>query len=693
MEPEQALAFFLNQLLYDVNDDATGVGSGLRGHSLARNMYGYNYSSTSGTATNGSPIIVTSSTAGFNVNDFVTVTLDSNPNDTLSNQIMAITPNVNITLRASWNYPTGAVTIKKNLGSSVPYNGVGRLHYPGPNPWGLPQPLDDYTLVNYTYFAADRFLRDPERYGTRTAAHLEANIQPNHYVAGNVSYTYPDLNNFFLGAIKADGTLITPSYHRKWLFNANYAFNDMSNPNWTNQVGKYLTVRPRPKEHPNFPAPDDATGDVKNLIGAPGGNDSIWIDIGAPVMTAPDGTKYKMLVAPLILDLDNRINVNTAGNILGPNNSHLSHQGWGPWEVNLAKVLFGDSTANPQEYKNLFVGDGRNWGKYGPDQLPAKANSSAPYRGMPNHFYSQIDYNARNETNPARPSSLIQPPGFGTTPAFSLWPTYAQGYNNANSLDGPLNELKNHPALYNGSQNDDRVFRVSDMEGLLRPNSLGKAEQRLPDTGSSALISDLARLSPSNFGPDAVSPRFRNLVTTLSMDFGNRSGIIPYWYTTPDNTYTSAADPTQAPIGSAIPFPPLPPSATPSSGPSEFGTDWRSTAASYNRLNPGSLSFLSYPHQATGAAQVSFNDRFDNKDKDKSAVVSQFYSAQSNRQNYAGSIYQRLLNVTGVGLPANPAEPAFNDPNFIARRWLAQLAVNIVDYLDEDDISTPFNFY
>ncbi len=196
-------------------------------------------------------------------------------------------------------------------------------------------------------------------------------------MGGNAPYTYPDLNNFYLAAVKADGTVLAQSFHRGY---AGFGTLDPSNPNWTNTTNpalKYQVLRPRPAEHPNFPLPDDAGGDVLNLIGGRGyydpiqkkycNNDSFWIDIGAPVMTAPDGTKYKMLVAPLIMDLDGRINLGTAGNILGPGNTHVSNQGFGGWEVNLAKVLYGDtlpptSAPTPLEYINLILGRGTGAG-------------------------------------------------------------------------------------------------------------------------------------------------------------------------------------------------------------------------------------------------------------------------------------------------------------------------------------------
>src|SRR5262249_54516100 len=43
VDPELLLSYFLGQLVYDVPDDETGIYSSMRGHGLARSMYGLNY--------------------------------------------------------------------------------------------------------------------------------------------------------------------------------------------------------------------------------------------------------------------------------------------------------------------------------------------------------------------------------------------------------------------------------------------------------------------------------------------------------------------------------------------------------------------------------------------------------------------------------------------------------------------------
>ena len=243
MNPEVLLQYFLEQLVYDVPDNEAGVYSALRGYSLARSMYGYD---------------------------------DAGRND-------------------------------------VPFHGTGRLHYPSVFESQAfqdipPQARDDYYFINYTYFASvpkdQRFLRDPERLGAR----LDPTAPRGPFTGGaDVPYTYPDLNNLFLAAVKADGTVLMPSFHRPWLFGSN---DPAENPNWTNEIGKYLLLRPRPIDMgPGFPYPEDPGGDIKNLICTPGGNDSYWLDLDAPVMTAGDGRLYKPLFAPLILDLENLLNV------------------------------------------------------------------------------------------------------------------------------------------------------------------------------------------------------------------------------------------------------------------------------------------------------------------------------------------------------------------------------------------------
>ncbi len=85
-------------------------------------------------------------------------------------------------------------------------------------------------------------------------------------------------------------------------------------------VTRQSTLRPQSAgnvndDHPRFPRIDLSAGpyDVDN--DGDGIPESIWVDAGLPVRTAPDGRAYKPLVAILCLDLDGRLNVNAHGNI------------------------------------------------------------------------------------------------------------------------------------------------------------------------------------------------------------------------------------------------------------------------------------------------------------------------------------------------------------------------------------------
>jgi hypothetical protein len=64
---------------------------------------------------------------------------------------------------------------------------------------------------------------------------------------------------------------------------------------------------------PTIPAIYKADWDVDN--DNDGTNDSIWVDIGLPVQTRPDGTKVKTLVAYLCVDMDGKLNLNAGGTI------------------------------------------------------------------------------------------------------------------------------------------------------------------------------------------------------------------------------------------------------------------------------------------------------------------------------------------------------------------------------------------
>ncbi|HEV3256421.1 MAG TPA: hypothetical protein VG013_06020 [Gemmataceae bacterium] len=645
------LRFFLGQYIYDQND-SDGVYSSMRGHSLSRTIYGYNHD-------------------------------DNN-----------------------------ALTIGTNIN---PFDGVGRLHYTHKEPIITGQ--DDFNLVNYMYYQSiDGFLRDPERLGIRANAQQPVTAATNPYTGGfNAPYTYPDLNNMQLGAVQADGTVLMQSFFRPW---NGFGSLDPTNPNWLSPgAAKYQVLRPRPIDQlltgetwppnrPYFPPPVSAGGDVKNLLGSPGtlvngtlyNEDSIWMDLGYPVKQAPDGSLYKPLFAALTMDLDNRVNVNVHGNIRAPGvqSPHGSNQGWGKWEVNLGQVLSQPASSGNAEWPNLFLGipNPQTSGRYGANQTidnPMLGPTLIP--GIAPFFYAQLDYDGANENNGQATSPFVLP-GQGTWAPYRCFPFYDNngGWGNANQA-----ERTQHPALFdyylaaNNAEGDDRVFDVSNMKKLLY------------NMGADALSSDLGLLCPNNFVNSPGSLRTRNLVTTNSFDL-DRPGATPWVWdpAQPATAYTlnPAATGLLYPTGGAVnggaisfpslatapAFPPPPSGSEFAPDPSGNLPDWRGANAGLGNVD---LTRALPPRVDLNRALPPFPT------PDATGRITDaagFLAAMQARQQLAADIFLRLVKVTGAFNLTDKNAPLPNQQQFDALRWLAQLAANIVDYRDEDDVMTPFNW-
>jgi hypothetical protein len=581
MDPEMLLAYFLGQFIYDTDNPL----SALRGHSLARNMYG-------------------------------------------------------------------------GPGGTIPFSGSGRR----PN-----APLD---LTAYNGVAQNP--DDP--------AFL------SQYGSPNPPYTYPDFNHMYLGAQRGgDGVVLVPSYYRP-------------NP----AGGPPITLRPNAAYHGPQWQLTDLSGDVKNLADSAGynngPNDSIWIDLGFPVMIGADGRKFKPLFAPLIIDLDNRLNVNSHGNIRYNNTQPTKAQyaggemAVGPWEVNLQAVLTasdrdddydqGDASLYP-EARRIFTGryaylpsgiKGRY--QHRPEVDTQAALSGQP--GPPGSFWGDLSqripaqYKINGGFNVGSGcwdswsgglGTLL--PGFNGTPNTSAVPYFDHGNGN----DGDIfvgSFHSNHPTLYSYFMPElnyylpsakDRTFKPYNMEALLRYG----------DSGSPALSSDLFMLCPQSF----TSAKARRLITTHAFDV-DRAGAMPWLWNAPQATPLRLANGSLYPSGPSVPFPP----AGTSLSASEFTQDWRSQNAGLGRINLN----RDLPWGALPAYPMINNGRMTD--------FAQFDKAVKARQQFANDIFTVARLITGAADPNTVGQ----GPEFDALRWLAQLSVNIVDIVDRDDFITPFEW-
>ncbi|MDB4380516.1 hypothetical protein N9Z70_03915 [Mariniblastus sp.] len=213
----------------------------------------------------------------------------------------------------------------------------------------------------------------------------------------NESYDAADFQNMFLSGRDRDGEVI-PSFHRE----------SLSGPG-----GSVVVPGIGQGSNKFIPNTDDGTANSEYLYGEnsindntfdvdsdnDGENDALFIDNGYEVMMAPDGRRFKPLVAYKVVDLDGRLNLNAHGNLTQakddffisqqiPNfdnsNSLPRGQGYGPPEISFAEIVFNDDpnrdpglpslNANLKLEKYQYLMEGR----YGQSGTPGFYNDPEP---------------------------------------------------------------------------------------------------------------------------------------------------------------------------------------------------------------------------------------------------------------------------------------------------------------------------
>ncbi len=174
-------------------------------------------------------------------------------------------------------------------------------------------------------------------------------------------YDACDLENWFLAIQSADGQVVVPSFHRPGIIRADPT--DASYPNnpsgpttpndWRNTSAESAArfLRPRsvdghdPVSFPDL-VPDLVTGKVRFDVDndCDGESDSVWLDLGYPARVDSQGTLCKPLFSFLVLGLNGRIPLNSAGNLadvsdpsIGPR--HAAHLGNSVSEVDPTYAL------------------------------------------------------------------------------------------------------------------------------------------------------------------------------------------------------------------------------------------------------------------------------------------------------------------------------------------------------------------
>ncbi|MHC5536736.1 hypothetical protein ACYOEI_00500 [Singulisphaera rosea] len=246
---------------------------------------------------------------------------------------------------------------------------------------------------------------------------------PNSIASMDEDYDACDLENWFLAIQSADGQIVVPSFHRPGILVYDPSATDPLDPtitgydDWTSQsvVAQSKILRPRYADgHDATTFPNlypDSTGKIKYDIDNDGDGitDSVWLDLGYPAKRNTEGQLYKPLFSFLVLGLNGRIPLNTAGNLQmrdvagTPMFSHASHLGYSPSEIDPTFALMApiaSGTYNPTDdagvpvnltqLRNLLAGT-RPQDAIGTSQDTNFVTVNGSPVNLPNGLYDQRD--------------------------------------------------------------------------------------------------------------------------------------------------------------------------------------------------------------------------------------------------------------------------------------------------------------
>jgi hypothetical protein len=171
-------------------------------------------------------------------------------------------------------------------------------------------------------------------------------------------YDACDLENWFLAIQSADGQVIVPSFHRPGVIRYDPT-TKLTDWELTTTDARARILRPRAKDghdRSTFPdlLPDPTSGKINYDVDNDGDGitDSVWVDLGYPPRRDSRGQLVKPLFAFMVIGLNGRIPLNTAGNLAMRNGAgnpvfmHTSHLGNSPSEVDPTFALQNGTSLN-----------------------------------------------------------------------------------------------------------------------------------------------------------------------------------------------------------------------------------------------------------------------------------------------------------------------------------------------------------